>query len=96
MVRLAHERGLRTEMTSNAMLLTSSLAERLIDAGLDQFTVSIDGTSNEAHGSVRPGASLEEITDNVRKLYWWSEKMQRTRIRTENCCGLMIRTHGSR
>ena len=26
MVRLAHERGLRTEMTSNAMLLTPSLA----------------------------------------------------------------------
>ena len=74
MVRLAHARGLRTEMTSNAMLLTPSLAERLIDAGLDQFTVSIDGASNEAHGAIRPGASLEEITDNVRKLYRWSEK----------------------
>ena len=72
MVRLAHERGLRTEMTSNAMLLTSSLAEKLIDAGLDQFTVSIDGTSDEAHGAIRPGASLEEITANVRKLYRWS------------------------
>ena len=34
MVWLAHERGLRTEMTSNAMLLSSSLAARLIDAGL--------------------------------------------------------------
>jgi MoaA/NifB/PqqE/SkfB family radical SAM enzyme len=84
MVRLAHERGLRTEMTSNAMLLTSSLAEKLIDAGLDQFTVSIDGMSNESHGSVRPGASLEEITDNVRKLYWWSEKKYTTRLDIES------------
>jgi MoaA/NifB/PqqE/SkfB family radical SAM enzyme len=74
MVRLAHEKGLRTEMTSNAMLLTSSMAEQLVDAGLDQFTVSIDGTSNESHGTVRPGASLEEITDNVRRLYSWSQK----------------------
>ncbi|MDA8123732.1 MAG: radical SAM protein [Deltaproteobacteria bacterium] len=74
MIRLAHERGLRTEMTSNAMLLTSALAEKLIDAGLDQFTVSIDGTSEEAHGAVRPGASLERITENVQKLYWWSKK----------------------
>ncbi len=74
MVALAHERGLRTEMTSNAMLLTSSLAESLVDAGLDQFTVSIDGASDEAHGKVRPGASLDEITDNVRNLYRWSEK----------------------
>jgi MoaA/NifB/PqqE/SkfB family radical SAM enzyme len=74
MIRLAHENGLRTEMTSNAMLLTSSLAERLIDAGLDQFTVSIDGTSNESHNAVRPGASLEKILDNVKNLHWWSAK----------------------
>jgi MoaA/NifB/PqqE/SkfB family radical SAM enzyme len=74
MVRLAHEKGVRTEMTSNAMLLTASMAERLIDAGLDQFTVSIDGTSNESHGTVRPGASLEEIMENVRRLYSWSQK----------------------
>jgi len=37
MVRLAHERGLRTEMTSNAMLLTPSLAGQLVDAGLDHL-----------------------------------------------------------
>jgi MoaA/NifB/PqqE/SkfB family radical SAM enzyme len=73
MVRLAHERGLRTEMTSNAMLLTPSIAGRLIDAGLDQFTVSIDGTSDGSHGAIRPGASLEEITANVRMLDWLRE-----------------------
>jgi MoaA/NifB/PqqE/SkfB family radical SAM enzyme len=84
MVRFAHERGLRTEMTSNAMLLTSSLAEKVIDAGLDQLTVSIDGMSNESHGAVRPGASLEEITDNVRRLYWWSEKKFTTRLDIES------------
>ncbi len=88
MVRLAHARGLRTEMTSNAMLLTPSLAERLIDAGLDQFTVSIDGASNEAHGAIRPGASLEEITDNVRKLYRWSEKRRTTQLDIESDLGL--------
>ena len=78
MVRLAHERGLRTEMTSNAMLLTPSLAGRLIEAGLDQFTVSIDGTSGDSHESIRPGASLEEITNNVRILYRLSEKASLT------------------
>lgn len=92
MIRLAHEQGLRTEMTSNAMLLTSELAESLIDAGLDQFTVSIDGTSEEAHGTVRPGASLERITENVRKLYWWSKKKRATQLGVPcapdlACCG---------
>ena len=83
MVRLAHANGLRTEMTSNAMLLTSLLAERLIDAGLDQFTVSIDGTSNESLGAVRPGTSLDEITDNVRKLYWWSAAKRTRQLEIE-------------
>jgi MoaA/NifB/PqqE/SkfB family radical SAM enzyme len=81
MVHLAHERGLRTEMTSNAMLLTPSIADKLIQAGLDQFTVSIDGTSDEAHGSIRSGASLEEITTNVRMLHRLSEKATLTPLR---------------
>lgn len=81
MVRLAHGRGLRTEMTSNAVLLTPSLAEELINAGLDQFTVSIDGTSDETHGAIRSGASLEEIKENVRRLYRLSEKATETPLR---------------
>jgi MoaA/NifB/PqqE/SkfB family radical SAM enzyme len=81
MVRLAHDRDHRTEMTSNAVLLTPSLAENLIDAGLDQFTVSIDGASGEAHGAVRPGASLEDITTNVRTLYRKSKKMRDIPVR---------------
>lgn len=72
MVRLAHAKGLRTELTSNAMLLTSNLAKQLIDAGLDQFTVSIDGASNASHGAIRPGASLGEIMGNMRNLHLWS------------------------
>ena len=81
MIRLAHDRGMRTEMTSNAMLLTPSLAASLIDAGLDQFTVSIDGTSNESHGAIRPGASLKDLTDNVRMLHRLSEEMTATPLR---------------
>ncbi len=72
MIRLSHEKGLRTEMTSNAMLLTPQIADRLIDAGLDQFVVSIDGSSGEVHSSIRPGAFLEQIKRNVLHLYWRS------------------------
>jgi MoaA/NifB/PqqE/SkfB family radical SAM enzyme len=81
MVRLAHERGLRTEMTSNAVLLTPPLAERLIDVGLDQFTVSIDGASGGAHEAVRPGTSLDEITANVHMLYRLSLGMRESPLR---------------
>ena len=81
MVALAHERGLRTEMTSNAMMLTPAVAGRLISAGLDQITVSIDGASDDAHGAIRPGASLDKITANVKALYKLSEEASETPIR---------------
>ena len=74
MIRLARESGLRTEMTSNATLLAPAMAERLIDAGLDQLTVSIDGTSNESHSAIRPGTSLEKIIKNVKAFHRLGEK----------------------
>jgi MoaA/NifB/PqqE/SkfB family radical SAM enzyme len=81
MVRLAHARGLRTEMTSNATLLTPALGQELIEAGLDQFVVSIDGASGDSHGAIRPGASLEEITTNVQKFYQQSKKTREIPVR---------------
>ena len=69
MVRLAHRRGLRTEMTTNALLLTPELARGLLEAGLDQLVVSIDGASAEAFGDVRTGASLRTVMSNVRLLW---------------------------
>jgi len=69
MVGLAHARGLRTEMTTNALLLTPDLVRGLLDAGLDQLVVSIDGASAGAFGDVRPGAPLDKVIKNVRQ-FW--------------------------
>lgn len=68
-------------MTSNAMLLTPATAHRLIDAGLDQFAVSIDGASDEIYENIRPGSSLEQITRNVAHLYGLSKAKAMTPIR---------------
>ncbi|HEY5388647.1 MAG TPA: radical SAM protein [Thermoleophilia bacterium] len=69
MVRLARARGLRTEVTTNALLLDDEMAGGLLAAGLDQLVVSIDGASAEAFGRVRSGASLERVVENVGRLH---------------------------
>jgi pyruvate-formate lyase-activating enzyme len=69
MVLLAKERGVRIEVTTNALLLDRPLAEALVAAGLDQLVVSIDGASAEAFGRVRSGASLARVVENVRFLH---------------------------
>jgi MoaA/NifB/PqqE/SkfB family radical SAM enzyme len=81
MIGLASARGLRTEITSNATLLTEDLGRRLIEAGLDQFTVSIDGALDSTHCLIRPGAGLEALTTNVSRLYWLSEETRPTPVR---------------
>jgi MoaA/NifB/PqqE/SkfB family radical SAM enzyme len=68
MIRLVKKRGLRAEVTTNALLLTPKLAQGLLAAGLDQLVVSIDGTSAETFGRVRSGASLETVVRNVSNL----------------------------
>jgi MoaA/NifB/PqqE/SkfB family radical SAM enzyme len=69
MVRLAKTRGLRAEVTTNALLLDDEMASGLLEAGLDQLVVSIDGASAEAFGRVRSGASLDKVVENVRRLH---------------------------
>jgi pyruvate-formate lyase-activating enzyme len=69
MVRLAKAHGLRAEVTTNALLLDDEMAGGLLQAGLDQLVVSIDGASAEAFGRARSGASLAEVVENVRRLH---------------------------
>jgi len=67
MIRIASERGMRTEITSNALLLTPALVADLIHAGLNQFVVSIDGASDETFGNIRSNASVREVIKNVKR-----------------------------
>ena len=68
MVRMAHERGCATTMTSNGTALSAANSRRLIEAGLDRLTVSIDGLSPQTYDTIRIGASLEKVEANLRRL----------------------------
>ena len=81
MVALAHAAGLRTEVTTNALLLTADLAHELRRVGLDQLVVSVDGASDDSYGAVRSGASLERLVDNLRALRDYSTPYYSSRVR---------------
>jgi radical SAM protein with 4Fe4S-binding SPASM domain len=48
-VALAHQRGIRTYLTTNGTLLDGDRLESLARAGLTRLTVSLDGTESEHH-----------------------------------------------
>ncbi len=78
MIAMAKKRGCATSMTSNGTALDAANAERLIDAGMDRLTVSIDGLTPETYDRLRVGASLEKVEANLRRLSDRVEKRSST------------------
>jgi len=68
MVSLAKGLGASTDLITNGLLLTRELAERLVEAGLDRLTVSIDGVSTRGNADVRSGADLNAVLRNIEQL----------------------------
>jgi MoaA/NifB/PqqE/SkfB family radical SAM enzyme len=74
MVKAAKSIGSETELISNGILLDGSMAERLVEAGLDRLWVSIDGASPATYADVRLGDHLPEIIANLDRLTARSRK----------------------
>ncbi len=68
MVRAVKGAGLRTEMTTNATLLDEAMVEGLLEAGLDEVWISLDGTTEESLETIRPGAGLARVLENAGRL----------------------------
>lgn len=65
-IRYATSKGVKnTFLNSNAMLLTKKIAESLHDTGLQRVIVGFDGFSKQVYESIRCGAKLETVKQNV-------------------------------
>jgi MoaA/NifB/PqqE/SkfB family radical SAM enzyme len=65
MVRQAKGLGSSVALITNGTLLTKSLSEQLIDAGLGTLWVSLDGATPESYRDVRLGAALPAVLANL-------------------------------
>jgi MoaA/NifB/PqqE/SkfB family radical SAM enzyme len=68
MIRLARERGCATTMTSNGTALVSRNRLQLIEAGLTNLVVSVDGMRPETYDPIRIGSSFETVTNKLKAL----------------------------
>jgi radical SAM protein with 4Fe4S-binding SPASM domain len=69
MVAYAKAKGiLDVYFNTNATLLRENTIHRLLDAGLDRISISIEGVTKEAYEAVRVGAKYEEVVANVETL----------------------------
>lgn len=69
MIRMAHDAGLYTIVSTNAQALTPDLALQLVQAGLSRIIVSIDGFTQQSYEAYRVGGSLDKALDGLRALH---------------------------
>ncbi len=68
MVRMLKELGATALFNTNATLLDSEWASRLIESGLDELRCSIDGVNPETYARVRGAALLPKVIENLRRM----------------------------
>lgn len=65
LIHFAHVSGKKTELITNATLLSPDMAESLVNAGLDCLWVSLDGFSKQSYEAIRRGSMFDLITKNL-------------------------------
>lgn len=63
-----------TYMHTNALLLDARKCKKLVDSGIDQLSISIDGATAGVYEGIRKGARLDRLISNI-------EMLQATKLR---------------
>lgn len=66
MIRYLKERGTYVLFNSNGIALTPKRGQALIDAGLDEYRLSMDGSNRETYAQIRGVDAFEKIWRNVK------------------------------
>ncbi len=68
MIEYASQRRIMIGLSSNLNLLDADKARRLVESGLAQLVVSIDGATQESYAAYRRQGKLDEVLRNLRLL----------------------------
>jgi MoaA/NifB/PqqE/SkfB family radical SAM enzyme/GT2 family glycosyltransferase len=68
LVKIAHDKGAFTAITTNAMPLSPVFAERLVNAGLDMMSISLHGATKEVAETIMRKSKFEKVVSNIRDL----------------------------
>jgi len=68
MIEYARNRKIKSVVTTNGTLLNQQNIQRVVQSGLGALHVSIDSADPEVYKSIRVGARLEAVAENVKSL----------------------------
>ena len=66
MIKYAHENNIYTMISTNAVLLNEEKSKELLDSGLDEILLCLDGTTKESYEPFRQGADFDIVLGNIK------------------------------
>jgi MoaA/NifB/PqqE/SkfB family radical SAM enzyme len=72
-------RGLYVTLNDNFTLMNEKAARRIVELGIDQIFLSLDGATKQTYERIRAGANFEKVIANVRRLVQIKREMKKKR-----------------
>jgi MoaA/NifB/PqqE/SkfB family radical SAM enzyme len=78
-LKLLKSRKLYITLNDNFTLMTEAAARRIVDLGVDQIFLSLDGATKETYEKIRVGADFDKVIANARRLMTIKREMNSKR-----------------
>jgi len=76
-VAFLKSRGLYITLNDNFTMMTEKTARRIVELGVDQLFLSLDGATKETYEQIRVGAKFDKVIANARRLLQIKREMGR-------------------
>lgn len=75
-ISFANEAGIFTMTSTNGHFLDEEQCRKIIESGLDQLTISMDGIEQEVYEKYRIGGSLSKVLDGIKTMVATKQEMK--------------------
>jgi len=75
LISYTNSKKIFTAISTNAQLLNSEIAHKLVQSGLGKVIISIDGTTQEVYENYRRGGKLQNAIEGIQHLIYWKNKL---------------------
>lgn len=66
MIKYSHQNNLYTVISTNAVLLDEKKSKEVMESGLDEIILCLDGMSKESYEPFREGADFDKVINNIK------------------------------
>jgi len=72
-IEYAHHKNIFTATSTNGHFLTSELARKTVEAGLDKLIVSLDGTNQQVYEKYRVNGNFDTVILGINNIVYWKK-----------------------